>query len=291
MPYVAEIAKALEPTDWSLFSLVLSSSYLGWGIGSLDQDVEEIAQCVDFVRAHKARTTGSSGAAPKVVVMGHSTGSQDVLHYLYSENPLPHRPAGQEAGLDLKHLTRPVLDGAIMQAPMSDREAVLHLGQTSAEPNEFRGAYDQLVNFARLQDPTEILPLKLTGKVGFPGDTPINARRFLSLTSPDSPADPALDDLFSSDLTDQRLAETFGVVPTRGLVRGKLMALYSGSDEFAAPWVNKEALMKRWEKTINAGGWDKWDENSAVVAGASHNVKAEGQAELIERVLRYLNTV
>ncbi|PLB52983.1 DUF1749-domain-containing protein [Aspergillus steynii IBT 23096] len=289
VPYVAEIAKALEPTDWSLFSLVLSSSYLGWGIGSLDQDVEEIAQCVEFVRAHKARTAGSS--SPKVVVMGHSTGSQDVLHYLYSANPLPQRSPDQEAGLDLKHLTRPALDGAIMQAPMSDREAVQHLGQTSSEPNEFRGAYDQLVNFARLQDPTEILPLKLTGKVGFPGDTPINARRFLSLTSPDSPADPALDDLFSSDLSDQRLAETFGVVPERGLVRAKLMALYSGSDEYAAPWVDKEALMKRWEAAINAGGVDKWDENSAVVAGASHNVKAEGQAELVERVLRYLGTV
>ncbi|KAK1142995.1 hypothetical protein N8T08_007059 [Aspergillus melleus] len=291
VPYVAEIAKALEPTDWSLFSLVLSSSYLGWGIGSLDQDVEEIAQCVEFVRAHKARTTSGIASTPKVVVMGHSTGSQDVLHYLYSANPLPQRSPDQEVGLDLKHLTRPPLDGAIMQAPMSDREAVQHLGQTSTEPNEFRGAYDQLVNFARLQEPTEILPLKLTDKVGFPGDTPLNARRFLSLTSPDSPANPALDDLFSSDLTDQRLAETFGVVRERGLLGAKLMALYSGSDEYAAPWVDKEALMKRWEKATNAGGEEKWDENSAVVKGASHNVKADGQAELIERVLRYLGTV
>lgn len=287
---MAEIAKALESTDWSLFSLVLSSSYLGWGIGSLDQDIEEIARCVDFVRAHKARTVAGA-ASPKVVVMGHSTGSQDVLHYLYSANPLPRRSPDQEIGLNLKYLSRPVLDGAIMQAPMSDREAVLQLGKTSAEANEFRGAYDQLVNFARLQGPTELLPLQLTGKIGFPGDTPLNARRFLSLTSPDSPANPALDDLFSSDLTDQRLAETFGVVHERGLVKAKLMALYSGSDEYAPSWVDKEALLKRWKAAMNAGGVDKWDENSAVVAGASHNVRGEGQAELIERVLRYLGTV
>lgn len=41
-----------------------------------------------------------------VVIMGHSTGSQDVIHYLTSPSPSP----------------RPKVDGGIMQAPASDRE-------------------------------------------------------------------------------------------------------------------------------------------------------------------------
>ncbi|KAA8646158.1 hypothetical protein EYZ11_001553 [Aspergillus tanneri] len=286
VPYVTELSKALESTEWSLFWLVLSSSYLGWGIGSLDQDVEEISQCVSFVRKYKS----ASSSDGKVVVMGHSTGCQDVLHYLYSANPLPQRPTDQEVGLNLQRLVRPVMDGAIMQAPVSDREAVLHMMQTSADPDEFRRIYDQLVDLARRQPPTEILPLHLTSKVGYPG-TPLNARRFLSLASPDSPVNPELDDLFSSDLTDQRLRETFGAVAERGLLRSKLMVLYSGSDEFAAGWVDKEALLQRWKLATNANGKEKWDENSAVVPGASHTVKDEGQTDLIARVLRYLSSV
>jgi hypothetical protein len=43
----------------------------------------------------------------KVVFMGHSTGSQDVIHYLTSPSDLTSRPG---------------VEGGIMQAPASDRE-------------------------------------------------------------------------------------------------------------------------------------------------------------------------
>ncbi|KAB8067403.1 hypothetical protein BDV29DRAFT_186220 [Aspergillus leporis] len=269
VPYVATLAKALDQTTWSIYNVTLTSSHLGWGVGSLDKDITEIAQCVNFVRAQKP-----SG---KVVLMGHSTGSQDVLHYLHAPNPLPNTG-----------LTRPVLDGAIMQAPVSDREYLVHLVRSS---NEVRGAYEQLVNFARLQPPSTILPLNLTAMVGMPADTGVSCRRFLSLASPDSPERPAEDDLFSSDLTDQRLRETFGVVAERGLVKGKLAALYSGNDEYAVEWCDKEALLRRWKEATNAGGVDKWSEESGVIPGASHNVKDEGQDWLVERVLHYVNSV
>ena len=295
VPYVAPLAKALEPTDWSVFQVLLSSSYGGWGVGSLDQDAEEVAQCVQFVHRHK----GSSG---KVVVMGHSTGSQDVLHYLHSPNPLPQQ--SEEFQGRLKHLARPVLDGAILQAPMSDREGLLAMikaEEGTAQGNEIRAAYDQLVNFAKTQPYVTgdgkqkldaILPMNLTAKTGFPPDTPLSARRFLSLTSPDSPEKPLEDDLFSSDLTDQRLQDTFGAVASRGLVRGKMMFLYSGNDDYAAPWVDKEQLMQRWKQAANAGGVEKYDsEGSAVIPGASHNVRDEGQPELIARVSRYLSNI
>ncbi|GIK01480.1 hypothetical protein Aspvir_005516 [Aspergillus viridinutans] len=273
VPYVAPLAAALEPTDWSVFQAQLSSSFGGWGVASLDKDVEEIAKCIDFVRTLKA-SSASASAPGKIVIMGHSTGSQDVLHYLYTQG------------------NRPVVDGAILQAPVSDREALLAETRKPGDVGaEAKGSWEQLVSLAR-QAPVGdiILPLNLSSKVGLPPD-PVSARRFLSLASPDSPGRPAEDDLFSSDLTDQRLRETFGAAATRGLLRSKLLVLYSGNDEFAARWVDKEALMARWREATDAGKAGTWDQNSGVIPGASHNVKDQGQADLAERVTRYLKGI
>lgn len=293
VPYVSELAAALEDTEWSLFSILLSSSYNGFGVGSLDRDVEEIGQFVRYIRDLKAdRLPGAPMRHGKIVVMGHSTGSQDVLHYLYAPNPLP--KTAFDNGLQFMH--RPELDGAIMQAPVSDREAVLDTLKSAKEPSEVRSVYEQLVNAAKTQPFTEdrkdsILPMDMTDKMGLPGDAPISARRFLSLISPDSPENPAQDDLFSSDLTDKRHQETFGMIKHRGILQSKLLVLYSGSDEFCPPWVDKENLMQRWQQATEAGG-AKWDaENSGIIVGASHNVKDEGQHELIGRVYRYLHSL
>ncbi|KAJ5683287.1 Fusarinine C esterase sidJ [Penicillium macrosclerotiorum] len=286
VPYVSTLATALQDSDWSLFSILLTSSYNGFGTSSLDQDVEEIGQCVQFIRDLK-----SDHLSGKIVVMGHSTGSQDVLHYLYAPNPVPKT----EIDLGLQYLTRPAIDGAIMQAPVSDREATLLKLKTANEPNEVRGAYDQLVDAAKRQPWTpdghdSLLPLDMTARLGLPGGAPISARRFLSLVSPDSPAIPSQDDLFSSDLNEMRLQETFGVIGTRGLLNSKLCALYSGSDEYCPPWVDKQHLMQRWKQATEAGG-TPWDENSGVISGASHNAKDVGQKDLVDRVLRYLKSV
>ncbi|KAJ5167913.1 Fusarinine C esterase sidJ [Penicillium canariense] len=293
VPYVSKLAEALEETDWSLFSILLTSSYNGFGTSSLDRDVEEIGKCVQFIRNLKAdRLSGAPSASGKIVVMGHSTGSQDVLHYLHSPNPLPKT----EFDIGLQYLVRPELDGAIMQAPVSDREAILAIMKFAKNPNEVRGAYDQLVSAAKTQPWTHdqmdsILPLNMTAKLGLPADAPLSARRFLSLTSPDSPALPSQDDLFSSDLSDKRHQETFGAIGSRGILRSKLCVLYSGSDEYCPPWVDKENLMERWKQATEAGG-AKWDgETSGVVPGASHNIDGEGQKDLVDRVLRYLKNL
>lgn len=292
VPYVAELAAALEDTEWSLFSILLTSSYNGFGVSSLDRDVEEIGQCVRYIRnLMAARLPGAPPKHGKIVVMGHSTGSQDVLHYLYSPNPLP--KTAFTVGLQYMH--RPELDGAIMQAPVSDREAILVNMKTSKEPDEVRAVYEQLVTSAKAQLWTEdrkdtLLSMSMTGKLGLPGDAPLSARRFLSLASPDSPENPSQDDLFSSDLSDKRLDETFGMIAKRGILQSRLMVLYSGSDEFCPPWVDKEKLMERWRKATEAGG-AKWDAGSSIITGASHNVRDAGQAELISRVVRYLQSL
>ncbi|CAP92095.1 hypothetical protein E8E15_006874 [Penicillium rubens] len=293
VPYVSKLANALENTEWSVFSVLLSSSYSGWGVGSLDRDVEEIGQCVRFIRDLKAsRQPGAMTKAGKIVIMGHSTGSQDVLHYLYSPNPVPQK----EFDFGLQHMVRPELDGAILQAPVSDRESLLAIIESSSQPDELRKIYDQLVSSAQEQPYTadkndSILPMNLTAKLSYPADAPLSARRFLSLVSPHSPDSPSDDDLFSSDLSDKRLQETFGMVGTQGMVKSKLLALYSGKDEYCPHWVDKEKLLQRWQQATEAGG-AQWDaENSGVVPGASHNVRDEGQQDLIDRVLRYLQTL
>lgn len=293
VPYVSELAAALEDTEWSLFSLLLSSSYNAFGVGSLDRDVEEIGHCVRYIRDLKAdRLPGAPTQPGKIVVMGHSTGSQDVLHYLHSPNPLP--KTAMDIGLQYMH--RPELDGAIMQAPVSDREAVLAALKDAKEPDELRSVYDQLVSSAKTQPWTDdqkdiILPMNMTAKLGLPGDAPLSARRFLSLTSPDSPENPSEDDLFSSDLSEKHHQQTFGMIGSRGILQSKLLVLYSGSDEWCPSWVNKEKLMHKWQQATEAGG-GRWDaENSGVIPGASHNVKDEGQQELIGRVIRYLQSL
>jgi hypothetical protein len=136
------------------------------------------------------------------------------------------------------HVDRLTLDGAIIQAPVSDREAVdsvldEEFGENS--PSQCREVYEKLVAMAKemVSHGTTfdtILPLSLTSQLSYM-NTPISARRFLSLVSSNSPQSPAEDDLFSADLSDERLAETFGMIQPKGLLRHKLMVAPSGSDQ------------------------------------------------------------
>ena len=74
--YPSTIAKSL-PADWAIAEVLLSSSYRGWGTSSLTKDAKELAECVGYFR----------GLRPgrEVVLMGHSTGCQDVMEYVVGE--------------------------------------------------------------------------------------------------------------------------------------------------------------------------------------------------------------
>lgn len=266
-------------------------------MGHLDRDTDEIATCVRYISEYKAAKFGGDGGRNKVVLMGHSTGSQCVLHYLYRPNPHP----GPAPAFDpwLEHVERPALDGAIAQAPVSDREAVqwvLKHGIGDRPPEACRAAYDEMERIARAAEPGALLPLALTDRI-YPPNTPLSCRRFLSLVSPDSPAAPGEDDLFSSDLAGEQLARTFGMVRERGLLRGKLAMLHSGADQAVPDWVDKEELLARWGRAADHDGqfevWDK--EHSGVIPNASHALSNDDQAEprqwLCDRVLSYLKTV
>ena len=293
---MADVVHALQPTQWSLFFLNLSSSYNQWGLGHLDRDTDEIAQCIRYILEYKTANFANS----KVVLMGHSTGSQAVLHYLHRPNPHTSDPPFDR---HLHHVMRPALDGAIMQASVSDRQAILSVleeGIGGRTPSEVQLAYRQILALTKEaavgdQRFDMLLPMALTSQLGYPRNNPISCRRFLSLASPNSPAEPSEDDLFSSDLSDAQLAKTFGMIKTQGLLKTKLVVLYSGADQSVPNWIDKQSLLQRWRNASNHGGreqiWD--DEFSAIIPGASHALSNDDQAEprmyLVKRVLGYLH--
>lgn len=295
---MADLVRALQPTEWSLFTLNLTSSYQAWGLGHLDRDTDEIAQCIQYVKDYKKTKFGNG----KVVLMGHSSGSQAVLHYLYRPNPHTSIPAFDS---DLQHIKRMALDGAIMQAPVSDREAILWVlteGIGGKSPSETRAIYEKLEAMAMKdtlhEDSSDtVLPLSMTSQIGYPSNVPISSRRFLSLNSPESPQSPREDDLFSSDLGPEQLGKTFGMIKQRGLLNHKLMVLFSGADQSVPDWVDKKKLLSGWMNATDHNGEDEiWDqEHSAVIPGASHALSNDDQAPprefLVKKVLGYLQTL
>ena len=95
VPYVRPLSEALEKEGWCFVQLLTSSSGYGFAHGSLDRDTSEMSSAVSTLRK-----MGKS----KIVIMGHSTGSQDVIHYVNGNYER--------------------VDGVIAQAPVSDREAI-----------------------------------------------------------------------------------------------------------------------------------------------------------------------
>lgn len=296
--YMAGLVHAMQPTDWSIFTLNLTSSYQSWGLGHLNRDTDEIAQCIHYIKDYKRNQSGGNG---KVVLMGHSTGSQMVLHYL--SRPNPHTSVAL-FDPELEHIKRLRLDGAIMQAPVSDRECiqlVLKEGLGEKTPTKISEIYEKMVALA--QDAVDhdtttdaVLPLWMTSCI-YPSNTPLSCRRFLSLTSPGSPQIPREDDLFSSDLSDEQLGKTFGLIKQRGLLNGKLLVLSSGADQSVPGWINKEDLLLRWRRATDVDTKTSiWDaKNSGVVPGASHALSNDDQAEprkdLVRRVMGFLGNV
>ncbi|KAI9875428.1 MAG: hypothetical protein M1830_008476 [Pleopsidium flavum] len=250
VPYSTLLAQALPPS-YTLTQVLLSSSYLGWGTSSLGKDCAEIAQCVAYLKEKKP--------GGKVVLMGHSTGCQDAMHYL--------------VGPDAK--ARPPIEGAIIQASVSDREAMVELLPVYEE--SVKAAKD----LVRAGQAEELLPFSVTG--GFLG-TPICARRWLSLASPEKDGE---DDYFSSDLEDEQLQNTFGRLPARS----PLCILYSESDEYVPEFVDREAVVNRWMEFVRLGVGVVDEKHSGLLKDATHSLNgnpAEVVQDLIKRVVGFL---
>ncbi|MCO5597215.1 hypothetical protein L7F22_051291 [Adiantum nelumboides] len=195
--YIEPLAHALEVEKWSLVQPLLSSSYAGFGTSSLKQDAMELDQLITYLIDKE----GSCG----VMLLGHSTGCQDIVHYM-------------RMGTDYSRVVR----GIILQAPVSDREYRATLPGTA-------GMIDLAVEMIKQGRSMDLMPREAAP------EAPITAYRYHSLC-----AFLGDDDMFSSDLTDQQLRARLG-----HMSRVHCQVIFSMADEYVPAYVNKKALVER----------------------------------------------
>lgn len=214
-----------------------------------DSLVTRLAKCVTYFRTIRIG---------KIVLMGHSTGCQDVMEYLTG--------AGHEI--------RPSIEGGIIQAPASDREAIV----MEMDPDQYLHSIAVATKMVEDGGADEIIPsVEINGV--FP--CPVSARRWLSLASPYHDGD---DDYFSSDLKDEQLIRSFGALPKGSPV----CVLSSGSDEYVPKTIDKQKQISRWAEIAKKGAGRVDEGNSGVVEGATHNLSGDSEEvvnALIKRVL------
>ncbi|KAL7552167.1 hypothetical protein ACHAWF_015386, partial [Thalassiosira exigua] len=143
-PYAKILEEKCHSLGWSLVQPILSSSYLGFGHGSLSKDTEELVRLMEYLKCHHS--------AERFALVGHSTGCQNGVHLL---------KCGKRDVVDR-------LKVVALQAPVSDRESItLNPGDHSA-------------HLAHAQS----LVSRLNGEEMMPRDSfwaPITASRYVSL--------------------------------------------------------------------------------------------------------------
>lgn len=73
-PYTKLLETKCHSLGWSLVQPIVSSSYLGFGHGSLSRDTEELIMLMDYLVCHHS--------ANNFAFVGHSTGCQNSMHLL-----------------------------------------------------------------------------------------------------------------------------------------------------------------------------------------------------------------
>jgi pimeloyl-ACP methyl ester carboxylesterase len=195
--YLEPLSLALEVEKWSLVQPLLSSSYTGYGISSLKQDALELDQLISYL-INKENSEG-------VILLGHSTGCQDIVHYMQTN-----------------FACSKAVSGVILQAPVSDREHRATLPETA----EMIDLASKMICEGRGMDlmPREANP-----------DAPITAYRYHSLCSYMGD-----DDMFSSDLSEDQLRQRLGHMSTT-----QCQVIFSMGDEYVPEYVDKAALVDR----------------------------------------------
>ncbi|KAL8047843.1 hypothetical protein ABFX02_07G026000 [Erythranthe guttata] len=195
--YLEPLAIALEKENWSLVQFLFSSSYSGYGISSLKQDAMEIDQLISYF-INKEESEG-------VVLLGHSTGCQDVVYYLRTNAACSR-----------------AVRAAILQAPVSDREYKSTLPRTA----EMIDLASKMISEGR---GSELMPRESNP------DSPITAYRYHSLCAYNGD-----DDMFSSDFSEDELKQRLGHMSTT-----PTLVMFSMADENVPEYVDKKALVNR----------------------------------------------
>lgn len=245
--------------EWSLITCSLGSAGMSWGVKSLQTDVEDMAKIIAYI---KDKRPGG-----KIVIMGHSTGCQDCMEYIVGKNMEK----------------RPSVDGIILQAPVSDRDAL-----ENELPQAHKHEADQLaLKMCREGHDKDAMPNRLTKPIF--GRIAITARRWLDISSP-GPDHSGADDYFSFEHAMERLQGTFGKLPPST----PLLILHGGKDESLAPKVAAAKQIQTWSKVVKESGGNVDDTNSGIVEGASHNLNGNPEQvvqDLIRRVLGFISKI
>ena len=99
MAYTSSLSNALQKIDYSVVLIQISSSFLQFGFGSIQNDCKEITTLISFLKKEmKFR---------KIVLLGHSTGAQDTLYFLSHGH------------------TKELVDAVVLQGAVSDRDYIL----------------------------------------------------------------------------------------------------------------------------------------------------------------------
>jgi len=211
VPYTSMLEEVCHKHNWSLVQPVLSSSYLGFGNGSLDRDVEELEELIQYLCQYR---NGSEFA-----IVGHSTGCQDALCFLET---------AKSESLEKLQLVA-------LQAPVSDREG--------SELEE--GFFDKLKDAQELVDQdkgNEMLPRSHHW-------APITAQRFVDLHAKGGKDDYFSSDYTDAELG-KRLGHVSDSSKSQH-PNLKVLVAFSGSDQYVPAHVDKRKLTERMVDAMN----------------------------------------
>lgn len=228
-PYTGELERVCIEHDWSLVQPVLSSSYTGFGHGSLERDCTELQELIQYLSEFRN--------GQQFALVGHSTGCQDAVYFLRHAKPS----------------CRAKMRLVVLQAPVSDRE----------------GAQDQDPKLQEKLGFAETLVQAGKGQEMVPRDffwAPMTAQRFVDLHEKGGSddffssdwSDEELQDLLShvgdSAHNDGATDATEGgnatpVTERKGIA---ILVAFSGADEYVPDHVDKRALTERLVGAMNA---------------------------------------
>ncbi len=229
IPYTKTLTAHLASFDISLTQVLMKSSYSQYGMSSIEEDRLAIIKLIKYYKEQGKR----------VFLLGHSTGCQDVL-WLLSKTP------------DI------VIDGAILQAPVSDREYAFDVDPTGTE---------ELLCWANSVD-------DLYKNVRLVNRVPMSAYRVKALY--EKMGD---DDFFSSDLTVEQMKSKIGK-----LAHVPLFAIHSGEDEYIPKWVDKEELYRKLETAYSL--------DTIVIPKANHGISLPDCLEIYcTSLIRFIDKI
>lgn len=215
VPYTQLLADACREASWSLVQPIISSSYTGFGHGSLRRDCDELQELMLYLIKYRN--------AQEFCLVGHSTGCQDAIYFL------------QHADKDLRDRLKVVA----LQAPVSDRE-------DAAQSHTYEENLKLATDLVKKGKGEEMMPRCTFW-------APITANRFVDLQEWGGTDDYFSSD-FSDEELQERLQHVSSKSSNSSSKKHplKVLVAMSGEDEFVPSTVDSLTLMYRLVAAMNA---------------------------------------